>query len=146
MATRSKHASRGLVEPAEYGLVQVVADNFDANICTQNALRTTHGLAMVITQKHQDGGHGRYSNDVISRLKWEEVVKVKSPDITVEQCTGSKKPPMPLSIATKLEVTKLPPLQCLALKAVANLTRIKLAVDELQFFRDVLNGEPEFGG
>ena len=35
---------------ASDGLVQVVADNFDANISSQNGLQSTHALAMLVTQ------------------------------------------------------------------------------------------------
>ncbi|CAH1785436.1 unnamed protein product [Owenia fusiformis] len=34
----------------ENGLVQVMTDNFDANICSQNGLKSTHAIAMLITQ------------------------------------------------------------------------------------------------
>ena len=32
------------------GLVQTIADNFDANISTQNGLQSTHALAILVTQ------------------------------------------------------------------------------------------------
>jgi len=35
------------------GLVQVVADNFDTKISSQNGQKSTHGLAMIITQAGQ---------------------------------------------------------------------------------------------
>ena len=35
------------------GLVQVVADNFDTQISAQNGQKSTHGLAMVISQAGQ---------------------------------------------------------------------------------------------
>lgn len=43
-----KTALRG-IEDSNVGLVQVVADNFDANISSQNGLRSTHALAMLLT-------------------------------------------------------------------------------------------------
>ena len=33
------------------GLIQVVSDNFDANISSQNGLVSTHALAMLLTVK-----------------------------------------------------------------------------------------------
>lgn len=35
------------------GLIQVVADNFDTEISSQNGQKSTHGLAMIITQAGQ---------------------------------------------------------------------------------------------
>ena len=35
-------------------LVQTVADNFDANISSQNGLQSTHALALLITQPKVD--------------------------------------------------------------------------------------------
>ena len=32
------------------GLIQYVSDNFDAQICSQNSIKQTHGLASVVTQ------------------------------------------------------------------------------------------------
>ncbi len=57
------------------GLVQVLVDNFDTQIASQNGQKSTHGLAMIITQSGQV--HSEQSSDVssshtIKRLKWEE--------------------------------------------------------------------------
>ena len=35
---------------ANDGLIQFVAENFDAQICSQNGLQQTHGLASIVTQ------------------------------------------------------------------------------------------------
>jgi len=40
---------RGIKNSAS-GLVQAVADNFDANISSANGLRSTHALALLISQ------------------------------------------------------------------------------------------------
>ena len=43
------------IHRADHGLIQAVADNFDADISSQNGKVTTHALAMLITQpKHHD--------------------------------------------------------------------------------------------
>lgn len=52
-ATASRQVlSRGLVNTSQSGagLVQVVLDNFDPNISSQNGLRSTHALAVLLTQ------------------------------------------------------------------------------------------------
>ena len=36
------------------GLVQVVADNFDANISSANGIKSTHALALIVTQPQPD--------------------------------------------------------------------------------------------
>ena len=38
-ATKHKHATNGMVDIAEEGLIQIVADNFDVNLSTQNGLK-----------------------------------------------------------------------------------------------------------
>ena len=44
----------GRLASSDGGLVQVVAHNFDANISSQNGLKSTHGLAMLSTQPKSD--------------------------------------------------------------------------------------------
>ena len=45
---------RGLAQfDSKNGLVQVIADNFDTEISSQNGQKSTHGLAMIITQAGQ---------------------------------------------------------------------------------------------
>ena len=36
------------------GLIQAVADNFDANISSANGLKSTHALAILLTQPQSD--------------------------------------------------------------------------------------------
>ena len=38
------------IHEGRFGLIQTVADNFDADISSQNGKVTTHSLAMLITQ------------------------------------------------------------------------------------------------
>ena len=45
---------RGLAHfDSKHGLVQVVADNFDAQISSPNGQKSTHGLAMILTQANK---------------------------------------------------------------------------------------------
>ena len=57
------------------GLVQVVADNFDTEISSQNGQKSTHGLAMIITQAGQPKP-GAVADipeiPIMKRLKWEQ--------------------------------------------------------------------------
>ena len=45
---------RGLAHSdSQHGLVQVVADNFDTQISSPNGQKSTHGLAMILTQANK---------------------------------------------------------------------------------------------
>ena len=53
-ASKMANSTNGLVNfDCTNGLVQVVADNFDTEISSQNGLKSTHGLAIIITQAGQ---------------------------------------------------------------------------------------------
>ena len=52
-AAEMKTDVRGLVN-ANKGLVQVVADNFDSNVSSQNGLLSMHSLAVLLTVKEQE--------------------------------------------------------------------------------------------
>ena len=55
-AAAKRIKNMGLTD-ASRGLVQVVADNFDANISSQNGLQSTHALAMLVTQNDEGVQH-----------------------------------------------------------------------------------------
>ena len=80
---------------ARDGLIQIVADNFDANIHSQNELKETHNMATIIVQpthKYEP------SNTPIPRLKQENLnnnVELKETDM--KYFKGHKNPPMPES-------------------------------------------------
>lgn len=60
---------------AKNGLIQVVADNFDTQIFPQNGQKSTHGLAMILTQAgqaRQDQTLGKSESTTTKRLKQEE--------------------------------------------------------------------------
>ena len=42
------------ISSSETGLVQVIVDNFDANISSRNGKLSTHSLAMILTQPTSD--------------------------------------------------------------------------------------------
>ena len=76
------------------GLVQVVADNFDVNISSQNGLKQTHSLAILLaqTKREEDNDEGYGSNP---RLKKYEMKNSVLEDVPVHYYKGPKKPPMP---------------------------------------------------
>ena len=51
-ASQDKHL-HGLMD-SKFGLVQTVADNFDANIASPNGLKATHSLALLATQVQEN--------------------------------------------------------------------------------------------
>jgi len=76
------------------GLVQVVIDNFDTNISSQNGLQSTHSLAMLVTQTNQ------VTNDVempetITRITKEDMTATVGAEVDIKRYTGPKKPNMP---------------------------------------------------
>ena len=76
------------------GLIQVVVDNFDANISSQNGKSSTHALAMIITQPGQDDELEETVR--ISRLtRANRRLPIEDDTEIVEYFTTEKKPSMP---------------------------------------------------
>lgn len=92
-STAEERDSNGIFQ-ADDGLVQAVADNFDANICSQNGLQSTHALAMLMTQMAQTTITGRYDDNTIRKLVKTELSNAISPDVPVQCYNGPKKPTM----------------------------------------------------
>ena len=86
------------------GLVQTVADNFDASSSSQNGLCSTHALALLVTQnKNRDRDpldkDFEKPNSTIRRLRKEDMKQDIIPNIPVYSYHGPKKPAMPLKEA-----------------------------------------------
>ena len=64
------------------GLVQVVADNFDANISSPNSVKSTHALAILVTQPQHDEDVG--DSNKIKWLKKEEMSSNMLPEVPVQ--------------------------------------------------------------
>ena len=54
-AAQDVHSNLRTLTDAKHGLIQAVADNFNANISSQNCLRSTHALALLLTQDNKRG-------------------------------------------------------------------------------------------
>lgn len=93
-ASRSQE-SKGL-RRSDQGLVQSIADNFDANISSQNGLQSTHSLAILMTQvtQHEENEH------TMKRIKKDDMKDDVTADIPVQRYQGPKKPEMPANRAT----------------------------------------------
>ena len=72
-------------------MVQVIVDNFDANISSQNGLQSTHGLAMLLTQPGENKESARHA-ETIPRIKKEDMVKQVEDDVKVHRFVGPHKP------------------------------------------------------
>ena len=89
------------------GLIQVITDNFDATINSQNRMKQTHALASIFAQanfSNEDNNEFKFL-----RQKQEEVKSVVIRDIPLSICNGQKKPEMDPYFATG----SIPPLQLL---------------------------------
>lgn len=91
------------------GLVQVVADNFDTQISSQNGQKSTHGLAMIVTQAGQKGKatDGQADLGTIKRLKWQKTKssKLSLVDVSVKRFQGRKQGNMPEECAKRSVAT-----------------------------------------
>lgn len=91
-----KHSEMtGLLDIKE-GLVQAVADNFDANISSPNGLKSTHSLALLMTQVHKNTGQddNEMNETKIRRIKKEEIKNELQTQLTIQRYNGPKKPVM----------------------------------------------------
>ncbi|XP_078661436.1 uncharacterized protein LOC144905583 [Branchiostoma floridae x Branchiostoma belcheri] len=138
-AAVSNASLRGHVH-AENSLVQLVSDNFDAQISSQNGLLSTHSLAMLLTfvDKHgKDDGKGQ----TFRRIRKDEMKEQTIEDIPVQRYYGPKKPNMPSSEVNRSVL----PLKVLAHQVVA-LERARHL--DFEFFKCVATSTNpvEFGG
>ena len=69
---------------ASDGLIQIVSDNFDAQIHSQNGLKETHNLGTIITQPQRKPS---LSRNPIPRLKQEKLKYVKITEVEILQET-----------------------------------------------------------
>ena len=77
-------------------MIQTVADNFDATISSQNGLRQTHSLAMMLAQP-RPAGSGEHITNMIPYIKHEDLKNVDLTNLEVTFYTGPKRPAMPSS-------------------------------------------------
>ena len=123
------------------GLVQVVSDNFDATISSQNGLRSTHSLAVLLTMPDTHDQTADYGT--IKRVTTDEMKQAVTAvdDVPVQRFNGPKKPQMPPEEATRAVL----PLHVLAHQAI-QLSRAHVL--DFDFLKRVITepNTPEFGG
>ena len=70
---------------SKVGLVQTIADNFDANIASPNGLKSTHSLALLVTQLQEERGDMTTSNNTrIRRLPKDKLNEEPTPSMDIE--------------------------------------------------------------
>ena len=102
-AAAATDASNHKEVDAKDGLIQIIADNFDAHIHSQNGLKKTHSMVSIIAQPAPKSELPKSS---ISRLKKDEVKTVKLKETTIEYFKWQKNPAMPESFS-KYQVMSL---------------------------------------
>ena len=128
------------ISAASEGLVQVVVDNFDAEISSQNGKLSTHSLAILVTQPESTSDADRCHRETILRISKEEMSEPIEYDVTIQRYNSPKKPKMPKGAAV---ITVLP------LKLLAQQATLKQRADETDFafFKDVQKQNcPEYNG
>ena len=128
----------GLSESSS-GLVQVVADNFDADIASQNGKLSTHSLAVIITQP--DTQTTTPQKPTLKRILKEQMADPLEYDVEVQGFNGPKKPAVPAQSV----VNSVLPLKVLCQQIISVKSATQL---DFVFFRDILSKEqvPEFHG
>ena len=87
---------QGLMD-GKFGLVQTVADNFDANIASPNGLKSIHSLALLVTQVQESVNDAKVSQSV-RRLRKEENGDLAQA-VDIQYYKGPQKPSMPDTFA-----------------------------------------------
>ena len=123
------------------GLVQVVVDNFDTDISSQNGVQSTHSLAMLTTQNTNNKPSDTDDTLSIRRIKKLEMKADIEADVPIIDFRGPKKPQMPQNISKRTVL----PLRILAQQSI--LVRRATHFD-FEFLDSVTNDYkvPEYAG
>ena len=110
------------------GLVQVVVDNFDANISSQNGKLSTHSLAMLVTQNQN---YPEIVHSSFKRISQSKVCEKIEYEPIIQKFIGTKDPGLPKEALLK-HVPSLSMLasQSISLKRAQHLDTI--------FFKDII--------
>ncbi|KAL8588411.1 hypothetical protein ACOMHN_029580 [Nucella lapillus] len=146
-ATAMASVPRGLAQfHSSHGLVQVVADNFDTQISSQNGHKSTHGLAMILTQANYQKPQLLSQDHDTPRIKRLSKTETKADnlmlgEVKVHRYMGAKKPPMPEEFCQRV-------VPSLAFLANQQISLNRAATEDLAFFKQVLKSEPgpEYSG
>ena len=137
-AAAAKSAELTAISKVEDDLVQVVVDNFDADIASQNCKLSTHSLAVLLTQPAANSQHQEHN---IPRLKKTEMTKEIDYQLDIVGYSGPKKPKFPPQFLKK----HVPLLKTLAHMV---LSQQRANENDFAFLTDVIMSDdsPEFNG
>lgn len=129
------------IHQGSMGLIQAVADNFDANISSQNGKLTTHSLAMLITQPKIASPDDQHPRESIPRIPKADMSKPNDFEIQVHRYQGPKRVPMPESCSRK----NVLPLKVLCSSVISERRAKDL---DVSFLNEVINNDscPEYNG
>ena len=123
------------LESRNEGLIQVVVDNFDADIASQNGKKSTHSLAMIITQSGQEDDmlHSNTATRIPRQSHADSRLPIEDQMEVVSYIPKEKKPQMPPRNADDRNVEYDP---------------TEAEESDFQFLQDVLTKAdcPEFNG
>ena len=122
------------INQGSLGLIQTVADNFDADISSQNGKITTHSLAMLITQPTNAYDDEQNTRESIPRISKSDMSREIDFEIPVQRYQGPKIVPMPDNCSKKSVL----PLKVLC-SAILSERRAKEL--DIAFLRDITNNE-----
>lgn len=144
VAASKEHGLRNksrAISDSSIGLIQAVADNFDTNISSQNCLRSTHALALLLTQEQSSEDNNRGPRDTIERIGKNDVKTAVLPNLQVQHYQGPKKPEMPMENVNH-------PVLSLKMLAEKVITHTRAGEIDFGFLKHVtsVQNTPEYGG
>ena len=123
------------------GLVQAIANNFDADISSENGKVSTHSLALLLTQAQIKCDPQEEMDQTIRRIKKTDMSTSILYELRIHEYRCPKKPPMLTGSAYKI---------ILPLKVMAHIIIAKQRAmqNDFEFFKDVISSENilEFNG
>lgn len=131
----------GLRDATEGGLVQIIIDNFDAVINSQNCRLECHYMAMLATQWRADLDHLDGVDTTIPRISKEDMKQELPWEVLQVKYEGPKKPAMPMTATNSFTMSD-------AFVTATKVSEARARDIDIAFFRDVLlnDNTPEYNG
>ena len=115
-------------------MVQTIADNFVADISSQNEKVSTHSLALLLTQQQIKCNPQEEMDQTIRRMKKTNMSTSIPYELRIHEYRGPKKPPMLTGSANKIIL----PLKIMAHTVIA---KHRAMLNDFEFFKDVISSE-----
>lgn len=136
-AASQEKALSGIVDK-NVGMIQAVADNFDAEISSQNGKISTHSLALLLTQPQPQTATNKSENVTIPRLRKQDMHNPIEYDIDIQNFRGPKRPDVTINLS-------VPSLKTLC---HIEISKRRARATDFAFFKDVIQSDlcPEYNG